>query len=149
MHSTQALFLFAFLAVMALAAPTMSNRKIGTHNKSYSIPRVRKTGYVRDPSRAMSRAYRKFGWQMSAPVNSSDGRVAWTDDSESAVDTNNGVVSFVKTAATSEAASTTSSAAAAGTSDDSGEVKATPADNGAEYLSEVRGLGFMPAIGKC
>lgn len=224
MHRTLALLLVAILATVALAAPTAKHASAHSLKKrSFTIPRIRRTGYIRKPSEAMGRAYRKFGWSMttpdgspwvavsktpttmnlkadtSAPSNttSSDQSIATNDRhlpdlrawlyatfswgyepsaASSAVATpsveatyaaaSSTTVSYIaysSAASTSAAASytVTSSAAAATTvtatpspanaapapdyaapapaadGDESGEVVATPADNGAEYLSPV------------
>ena len=134
MHNMQGLFVFAILAIVALAA-AMPARSIAPHNKSFTVPRVRKTGYVRDPSRAMNRAYRKYGWKMSVPVSNHAGGGAETaSGDETSVD----FINFVKSATADSASSSASSTSATGQGDDTGEVAATPADNGAEYLSKVR-----------
>lgn len=225
MHRTLALLLVAILATVALAAPTA--KQASTHSlkkRSFTIPRIRKTGYIRKPSEAMGRAYRKFGWSMTTPdgspwvavsktpttmnlhadtlapsnTTSSDQSIAtndrhlsdlrawlyatfsWGYDSPAATSSAGAAPSVEATYAaassttvsdaayssiaySSAAASytATSSAAAATTAtatpspenaatapdyaapapaadgDESGEVVATPADNGAEYLSPV------------
>lgn len=71
MHRLLALLLVAILATVALAAPT--TKQASTHSlkkRSFTIPRIRKTGYIRKPSEAMGRAYRKFGWSMTTPDGS-------------------------------------------------------------------------------
>lgn len=71
MHRTLTLLLVAILATVALAAPTA--KQASTHSlkkRSFTIPRIRKTGYIRKPSEAMGRAYRKFGWSMTTPDGS-------------------------------------------------------------------------------
>lgn len=71
MHRLLALLLVAILATVALAAPTA--KQTSTHSlkkRSFTIPRIRKTGYIRKPSEAMGRAYRKFGWSMTTPDGS-------------------------------------------------------------------------------
>lgn len=130
----QTLIFFAILASVALAAPT-PRQSSGTHS-SFTIPRTRNTGYVRDGSKAMSRAFRKFGWQMSIPIESSSS-ITWMNSSDSASSTeaDDGFANFVKVA--SATASSASSTTTASGSEESGEVAATPADDGAEYLSKV------------
>jgi hypothetical protein len=71
MHRLLALLLVAILATVALAAPTA--KQATTHSlkkRSFTIPRIRKAGYIRKPSEAMGRAYRKFGWSMTTPDGS-------------------------------------------------------------------------------
>jgi hypothetical protein len=71
MHRLLALLFVAILATVALAAPTA--KQASTHSlkkRSFTIPRIRKTGYIRKPSEAMGRAYRKFGWSMTTPDGS-------------------------------------------------------------------------------
>jgi len=71
MHRTLALLLVALLATVALAAPTAKQASPNILKKrSFTIPRIRKTGYIRKPSEAMGRAYRKFGWSMTTPDGS-------------------------------------------------------------------------------
>lgn len=71
MHRTLTLLLVAILATVALAAPTAKQASTNTLKKrSFTIPRIRKTGYIRKPSEAMGRAYRKFGWSMTTPDGS-------------------------------------------------------------------------------
>lgn len=135
MLNLQALLLCAVLATLALAAP-MPSRSFDLLT-SFKVPRTRNTGYVRDPAKAMSRAYRKFGWNMPVPVSiipsSSPSSVAWANSSDSESE----VPSYVKAASQTVSSSSSSSTSTAAAGDDSGEVTATPADNGAEYLSKV------------
>lgn len=136
MHSMHTFILLAVLATLALAAP-MPKRSFGGARSSFAVPRVRKTGYVRDPSRAMSRAYRKFGWEMSIPVSDDSDSVSWTSSAEDALDTESLVYNVVKAAAATSTSASTASTTSAASSEESGEVVATPAQNGAEYLSQV------------
>jgi len=128
MHSTHTILLSAVLAITALAAPTPHVPV----NKHFAVPRVRQTGYVRDGSRAMTQAFRKFGWQMSTPVASSNDN-ANTDAETSGIDIGSGLATLVKAVTPVSASSVPSTA----DQDSQGEVAATPADNGAEYLSQV------------
>lgn len=71
MHRLLALFLVAILATVALAAPTAKQASSNTLSKrSFIVPRIRKTGYIRKPAEAMARAYRKYGWSMTTPDGS-------------------------------------------------------------------------------
>ncbi|KAI4763514.1 acid protease [Aureobasidium sp. EXF-3400] len=71
MHRLLALLLVTILATVALAAPTAKQASTPSLKKrSFIIPRIRKTGYIRKPSEAMGRAYRKFGWSMTTPDGS-------------------------------------------------------------------------------
>lgn len=64
MHSFIAFISFAFLATLALAAPTPRTHKtkFGTH--SFVVPRFRREEFVRNGKTAMAKAYRKFNWPM-------------------------------------------------------------------------------------
>ncbi|TIA48254.1 hypothetical protein D6C77_09976 [Aureobasidium pullulans] len=163
MHHTFALLLVAILATVALAAPTAKQATAQTLSKrSFTIPRIRKTGYVRKPSEAMGRAYRKFGWSRTTPdgspwiavsktptttsydadTSSSDTTSDVSDESYTAPKTHASAKVKTFLAATLSwgvsAPATSSAAPAAEEEDDeTGEVIATPADNGAEYLSPV------------
>ncbi|KAH0260944.1 acid protease, partial [Aureobasidium melanogenum] len=200
MHRLFALLLVAILATVALAAPTAKQTSSNTLSKrSFIVPRIRKTGYIRKPAEAMARAYRKYGWSMTTPDGSpwaaefnagttmdlgadasSSSSVAGNDrhtasqnrpftdfkawlyatfswgfsapDGNSAPAPSAAAPSAAASAATSwatsssTAASSSSAAAATAASspapaanadDETGEVAATPADNGAEYLSPV------------
>ncbi|KAH0416895.1 acid protease, partial [Aureobasidium melanogenum] len=218
MHRLFALLLVAILATVALAAPTAKQTSSNTLSKrSFIVPRIRKTGYIRKPAEAMARAYRKYGWSMTTPdgspwaadfnagtnvglgadasslssVASNDRHTAsqarpFTDfkawlyatfswgfstpgassapapsaapsaaassaaasyaTSYAAAATSEAAYYTASWAASSSIASSSSAAAAAATSspapaanadDETGEVAATPADNGAEYLSPV------------
>ncbi|KAI4725999.1 acid protease [Aureobasidium sp. EXF-10728] len=71
MHNLSALLLVAILATVALAAPTAQQTSSNTLSKrSFIVPRIRKAGYIRKPSEAMGRAYRKYGWSMTTPDGS-------------------------------------------------------------------------------
>ncbi|KAH0174936.1 acid protease, partial [Aureobasidium melanogenum] len=71
MHRLFALLLVAILATVALAAPTAKQTSSNTLSKrSFIVPRIRKTGYIRKPAKAMARAYRKYGWSMTTPDGS-------------------------------------------------------------------------------
>ncbi|KAG9711038.1 hypothetical protein KCU73_g17255, partial [Aureobasidium melanogenum] len=71
MHRLFALLLVAILATVALAAPTAKQTSSNTLSKrSFIVPRIRKTGYIRKPAEAMARAYRKYGWSMTTPDGS-------------------------------------------------------------------------------
>ncbi|KAH0361931.1 acid protease, partial [Aureobasidium melanogenum] len=71
MHRLLALLLIATLATVALAAPTAKQTAPNTLSKrSFIVPRIRKTGYIRKPAEAMARAYRKYGWSMTTPDGS-------------------------------------------------------------------------------
>ncbi|KAK6007624.1 hypothetical protein QM012_004438 [Aureobasidium pullulans] len=71
MHRLIVLLLVAILATAALAAPTAKQASSNTLSKrSFIVPRIRKTGYIRKPAEAMARAYRKYGWSMTAPDGS-------------------------------------------------------------------------------
>ncbi|CAD0088734.1 unnamed protein product [Aureobasidium vineae] len=71
MHNLSALLLVAILATAALAAPTAQQASSNTLSKrSFIVPRIRKAGYIRKPSEAMGRAYRKYGWSMTTPDGS-------------------------------------------------------------------------------
>lgn len=135
MRNLQALVLCAILATLALAAPTPSHSSDLV--TSFKVPRTRNKGYVRDPAKAMSRAYRKFGWNMPVPLSiipsSSTSSVAWANSSNSESE----VPSYVKAVSPSVSTSSSSSTSAAAAGDESGEVSATPAEDRAEYLSKV------------
>jgi hypothetical protein len=218
MHRLLALLLVAILATVALAAPTAKQASTPSLKKrSFTIPRIRKTGYIRKPSEAMGRAYRKFGWSMTTPdgspwvavsktpttmnlhadvsspsnTSSSDLSTATNDRhlsnlkdwfyasfswgytppaASSAVAApsaeasyaaaSSAAVSYITASSAAASYTVTSSAAAAASAtptpanaspapayaapapaadgdDETGEVIATPADNGAEYLSPV------------
>lgn len=136
MHNLHAFVLVAILATLALAAP-MPERASGNAS-SFAVPRVRNSEYVRDPAKAMNRAYRKFGWQMGVPVISGNG-VEWTNSSDTPLGEAEGAItSFVRAlAASTTSSASTASATAVALSDESGKVTATPAQSGAEYLSQV------------
>ncbi|KAH0277190.1 acid protease, partial [Aureobasidium melanogenum] len=71
MHRIFAFLLVAILATVALAAPTTKQTSSNTLSKrSFIVPRIRKTGYIRKPAEAMARAYRKYGWSMTTPDGS-------------------------------------------------------------------------------
>lgn len=71
MHRLLALLLVAIVATVALAAPTAKQASSNTLSKrSFIVPRIRKTGYIRKPAEAMARAYRKYGWSMTTPDGS-------------------------------------------------------------------------------
>ncbi|KAG9972556.1 acid protease, partial [Aureobasidium melanogenum] len=71
MHRLLALLLVAIVATVALAAPTTKQAPPNTLSKrSFIVPRIRKTGYIRKPAEAMARAYRKYGWSMTTPDGS-------------------------------------------------------------------------------
>ncbi|KAH0406192.1 acid protease, partial [Aureobasidium melanogenum] len=71
MHRIFAFLLVAILATVALAAPTAKQTSSNTLSKrSFIVPRIRKTGYIRKPAEAMARAYRKYGWSMTTPDGS-------------------------------------------------------------------------------
>ena len=164
MHRIISLFMVAILAMVALAAPTAKQvTKQSLSKRSFTIPRIRKTGYLRNPSEAMGRAYRKFGWEMTTPdgtpwaaisktptseagddLSSVSSETSGSSSSSSVSDSSSGSVSSPKNYASARvkvaSASTTSAAAGSASTGDSnstGEVVATPADNGAEYLSPV------------
>lgn len=220
MHRLLALLLVAILATVALAAPTAKQVPSNPLPKrSFTVPRIRKIGYIRKPAEAMARAYRKYGWSMTTPdgspwaadfnapttvglsadaslsssVAGNDRHTAsqtqpFTDfktwlyatfswgspdpaassDAPSDAALSAAASSAAPTYGTSYASAATSSAAsgaaspstvasssaaaaatgasssshavpapAAKTDDETGEVTATPADNGAEYLSPV------------
>ncbi|KAL1303538.1 hypothetical protein AAFC00_006911 [Neodothiora populina] len=101
----------------------------------------------------MRRAYRKFGWQMSAPSSTSRGAssganpgsvASWEKTPVSGShshsyfgnDWTSALANFVR-AVTPSASPTSTSTSTASDSKESGEVAATPADDGAEYLSKV------------
>lgn len=140
------LFLFAILATIALAAPTKRSFGLSvgfTMNNSFKVSRTRNTEYVRSPSKALTRAYRKFGWEMPSSlsdlISDFEGLVTGTSATAStSVSSSSTTVdlSGAKYASSSVVASASASATAS-TSNETGEVTATPADEGAEYLSEV------------
>ncbi|KAI5273394.1 acid protease [Aureobasidium subglaciale] len=169
MHHSVALLLVAILATVALAAPTAKQTATQSLSKrSFTVPRVRKAGYIRKPSEAMGRAYRKFGWSMTTPdgtpwvavsktpttktfnadASSSPSNVT-SDFSDDQFTQTTHAAARIKTFlsasfswGTSAPAASSASAAAATPAaepedDETGEVIATPADNGAEYLSPV------------
>lgn len=165
MHRIISLSMVAILAMVALAAPTAKQAtKPSLSKRSFTIPRIRRTGYLRNPSEAMGRAYRKFGWEMTTPDGTPWAAISKTPTSEagddlssvssetsdssssssSVSDSSSGSVSSPKNYASARvkvaSASTTYAAAGSASTGDSnstGEVVATPADNGAEYLSPV------------
>lgn len=150
MYRTLALFLMAVLATVALAAPTTKQTvKQSLSKRSFTVPRVRKAGYVRNPSQAMGRAYRKFGWTMTNPdgsawtaVSKTPTNVESSDNLASASDASSTSAPLVFASARVKVASSSAfpnSSAATSTeeTDETGEVVATPKDNGAEYLSPV------------
>jgi len=130
MYNTKTLLLGAALAIAALTAPTPQVPV--NQPASFAVPRVRQTGYVRDGSRAMVQAYRKFGWQMSTPGAASNDNAS-TETGTSEIDIGVGLSSFVEAIAPASASSAPSTA----DQDSKGEVAATPAHDGAEYLSQV------------
>lgn len=133
---------FAILATLALAAPT-SNRAL--KKRSFTVPRVRSSSYVPDPTTAMAKAFRKFGWQFTvgANQNAATGTAATntTGHHHHHHHHHHNTTAAASVSANSNADTSTFASAAAAASarsgDDTSEVAATAADNGAEYLAPV------------
>ncbi|KAJ9627812.1 hypothetical protein H2203_003030 [Taxawa tesnikishii (nom. ined.)] len=152
MLGLRSFILLAVLATLALAAPT-PQRNI--NKRSFSVPRVRRANYKRDPTAAMVKAYRKFGFTFNAALANATGGSTmhpdgaghhnWhmgnhlpivTPSTASSVSGDSAVVSTANKVDVQSLAATGSSGVI-GSGKVTGEVSATPVDNAAEYISPV------------